>query len=107
MALFSRLLIHSSASSSLLLNSSCVFFQFSYCILQLCDFCLVLSCIFFYFFVEVFVVFILLNLVTIFMAIALNSSSGSGRVPRVQLRCGFSDIGEEYLWQGMLAALEI
>lgn len=42
----SRSLIFSSASSSLLLNPSCAFFQFIYCILQLRDFCSVLPYIF-------------------------------------------------------------
>lgn len=41
------------------------------------------------------------------MTITLNSLSGYGRVLRVQLTCGFSDIGEEHLWQAMPSALEI
>lgn len=59
-ALSSGSLILSSASSSLLVNPSSIFF--SYCLLQLCDFCLVLPCIS-YLFVEVLTVVIHISLI--------------------------------------------
>ena len=67
----------SSASSSLLLNYSSVFFHFTYCIFQFHDFCLRFSHIF-RLFVEVFILFIILiwSPVSIFMTITLNSLSG-------------------------------
>ena len=62
-------------------STSVVYFQFSYCILQLYDFCLVPYYVLFLF-VEVLSVFfiLLLSLVSILMTITLNSLSGAENI---------------------------
>lgn len=84
-SLSSRLLIHSSFSLNLLLIPSTVFFPFSYCILQLCNFCM-----YFLLFSISLLKFSLCSssLVSIFKIIILNSLSGR-LVTSVSLRSFF------------------